>query len=524
MRSGDARDAFLNATPTVLLCSVPLLLAAVVGATVLDGGFVYDDPSALAHNPIVNGQVPAWEAFTRDFWGRPWSHRFTTWRPLTPILWAGLWQWFGGDPLPYRALSLLLHVATVAMSMLFVYRLKPSVGRTAAVGTLFALHPLNTEAVSAIVAQADMLSFSLVLGASTIALGSQTVRTGVLCALVLLLGTLFKESAVIFTPLAALLLLLRPGRPRARWAATLPVVVVGVVVVSFQLALPRAPGISMITSNLAYHAEGGMRLLLGLHNIGRALVMTVWPRPIVPNHGYAALELQPDVLIPCATMGGVLLVVGLVTGAWAIKRHRLDWIAALSFLYAPALLQSHLLIRLITDLAERLLYPSTLGISMLASAAIFHFLRRPAMRVGIVGACALVFFAASYSARRAWTQEDALWTYAVRTEPRAAIHHHNVSNTYFRSGELALGAYHRLLHLYLLRRFPDPVPWELVDATESLPVTERFTEMPAVLSPDDPCGLIRAFVAEARQYEPLYEHILRHWPQRYPSCGPWPDR
>ena len=46
---------------------VPLVLAAVVGIIVIDAGFVYDDPSALLENPVVNGTVPAWEAFVRDF-------------------------------------------------------------------------------------------------------------------------------------------------------------------------------------------------------------------------------------------------------------------------------------------------------------------------------------------------------------------------------------------------------------------------------------------------------------------------
>jgi len=43
---------------TMLLRIVPLLLAASVGIVVIDAGFVYDDPSALLENPVVNGAVP----------------------------------------------------------------------------------------------------------------------------------------------------------------------------------------------------------------------------------------------------------------------------------------------------------------------------------------------------------------------------------------------------------------------------------------------------------------------------------
>ncbi len=522
MSEGEVHDDVSTLT-ALLLRAGPLVLAAVVGALVLDGGFVYDDPSALLKNPVVNGQVPVWEAFIRDFWGRPASHGFTTWRPVMPMLWAQLWTWFPNEPLPFRLLSVLLHVLAVAMCMRFVVRLEPSRGWAATVGALFALHPLNTEAVSAIVAQADLLSFALVLVACTVALGPQTLRAGVLCALTFVLAALVKESAVIFTPLAALLFLLRPGGARMRSLAVLPVAAVGIAVIAFQLALPRAVGISMITSNLAYQAHGTTRLLLGLYNVGRALVMTVWPRPLVPNHGFAAVELQADVLALYATVGGALLLFGLAAGVWAIKRRRLEWVAALSFLYAPALLQSHWFIRLITDLAERLLYPSILGISMLASMVILRIIHRPAARVGVVAVCGLVFLISSYPSRRAWTDENALWIYAVGVEPRAALHHRNVSNTYFKSGDLDRGAYHRLIYTYLIDRYPEPVQWEVLRAIQTLPTPERFIELPASLEPNNPCPLVRAFTTKARQHKPLFDYVRHHWADRYPLCGPWLD-
>ena len=501
-----------------LLRAGPLALAAIVAAITLDGGFVYDDTSALIGNPIVNGEVAATEAFGRDFWGRPRSHGVTTWRPAMPLIWAQLWKWWPEDPLPFRALSLALHVLVVALSMRFAFRLRPSRRWAATVGVLFALHPLNTEAVGAIVAQADLLSFSLVLAACTAALGAPTLRTGLLCALGFLLASLVKESAVIFTPLAALLLLLRPGDARAGAASALPTVAVGVGVVAFQLALPRAVGISMITSNLAHQAEGAMRLLLGLHNFGRALVMTVWPWPIAPNHGYAAVELQARTLAPYAALGAVLLIAGATVGVWAIRRRRLDWVTALSFLYAPALLQSHWFVRLITDLAERLLYPSVLGISMILSIGIFRYVAAPAGRAVVVAVLSITFVAGSYPARRAWADDDALWTYAVRVEPRAALHHHNVSNVYFRADDVPRGAYHRLLYTYLIHRYPDPVPWETIDRVGALPPTDRFVELPSALGPSDPCPLVRTFSAKAAQHRPLHAYTLQHWSERYSRC------
>ncbi len=501
-----------------LLRILPLVLAAVVGLVVIDAGFVYDDPSALLENPVVNGTVPVWEAFIRDFWGRPASHGFTSWRPLMPIVWALVWKLWPSNPLPFHILSATLHVLAVGMSMRFAYRLRPSYAWSAAVGTLFALHPLNTEAVSAIVAQPDLLSLSLALAACTVALGPPSLRTGAICALLFVLAALVKESAIILAPLAAIFFLMGGPEKRHGWRAAVPVLLATVLVIGVQLGLPRAPGVAMITSNLAHQGHGELRLLLGLHNIGRSLLMTVWPWPLAPNHGYAAVELQVGVLGPYAAAGGLLLIVGLIGGVWAIVQRRVEWVAALSLVYAPALLQSHWFVPLITDLAERLLYPATLGIAMIVSIGIFASLKRPEARTLVIASLGTVSLVASLSARRAWVDEDSLWLHAVRVEPRATLHHHNASNTFFRADDLDRGAYHRFIDVYLVDRFPEPVQWKEIQSTSSFPPRKRFIELPAILEPEDPCRLVRLFTKKASAYEPLFEYVVEHWGTRYPLC------
>jgi len=116
---------------------------------------------------------------------------------------------------------------------------------------------------------------------------------------------------------------------------------------------------------------------------------------------------------------------------------------------------------------------------------------------------------------------DSLWTYAVRVEPRATLHHHNVSNTFFRAGDVDRGAFHRFIDIYLVNRFPEAVQWEEIESTRSLSPVERFVELPAILEPNDPCGLVRTFAREATKYEPLYEHLVEHWGPRYAHCRPW---
>jgi hypothetical protein len=164
---------------------------------------------------------------------------------------------------------------------------------------------------------------------------------------------------------------------------------------------------------------------------------------------------------------------------------------------------------------------ATLGVAMIVGICIFDWLQRPMARALLFSSLGLAALIGSLSARRAWVDEDSLWSYSVRVEPKATLHQRNASNTFFRADDLDRGAYHRLIDVYLLNRFPAPVQWAEIESTSSLSPLERFVELPAILEPDDPCALVRVFTKEAKQYQPLYGHVVEHCGPRYPACGRW---
>ncbi len=497
---------------------IPLVLAAMVGSLTIDAGFVYDDPRALEESAVVAGEAPWWEAFVRDFWGKPVEEGVNSWRPVMPMVWAAVWAVWPGNPLPFHLLSALLHVLAVALSMRLARILRDDEPWAIAVGALFAVHPLGAEAVGAIVAQADLLSFSLVLVACLVALRPAGGLQGALCGLLLLLASLVKESAVIFAPLVVLLIGIQPRTIRERVVGCFPSVVVGVAILLFQLVvLTRRDTVELFGNSLAHQAMGWQRVLLGLYTIGRSVSMAVWPTRLAPSHGYAAIELHAPILWPYAAVGIAALVTGIVAGLWALRRRRADWITALAFVYAPALLQSHWLVRLITDLAERLLYPATLGIAMIAASAIFA-LHDVCARKLALGAIVVVSFLVALPARRAWVSDYALWSHAEAVEPRAMRHQFNLSNALIRNGELNGAVFHRLVAMYLVNRFPKRVEWERVEAVRSLPASQRFVELPGVLFPDEPCPIVVAFLRQNRNLPDLHDHALRPWLARYPQC------
>ncbi len=464
-----------------------MALAAVVGGFTLDGEFVLDDGAAIVASPVVTGQVPAGEALTRDFWGQPLATPQAAWRPLMPLVWRGLWAVGQGEPWPFRALSLLLHVGLVLAAWRLVARVAPSLATPAA--ALLAVHPARSEAVGALVAQADLLALALGCVAARLALDGRALRG----ATVLLVACLAKETAVLVLPLVALALWRERPEVRAVLRSMGPLALVAVAVVVVHLALPKPP--VMPQDNLAMAAEGATRLLHGLATIGRAVWLVTLPLALAPHHGYAGLDLSLTTLAPWAALG--LSTLGVLT--WGLRTAAAPF-AALAL--ANLVLQSSLLLALPTDVAERLLLPTVLaasvGLSGLAE-------RAPRPRLA-AAALVVVFLPLSWAGQRPWTTESTLWEHALLTEPRAMRTQRNASAIAFREGRTDDGLWHLMVLRHLERQLPQPVDWELVDGLAHRP--DRVTLGPGAFAPEGPCDFALEWLNGAFR---IPEQALEQW-------------
>ena len=131
-----------------------LALAVFLGA--VTAGFAYDDPHAILENPVVKGDVPPWQAFARDYWGKPREHTNGSYRPLA-LLSLTLDGYLGRmSPFPFHLTNVLLHVAVV-VAVYLVWRRIMAESIAFAGAALFAVLAASAEAVQAVVGRADLL-------------------------------------------------------------------------------------------------------------------------------------------------------------------------------------------------------------------------------------------------------------------------------------------------------------------------------------------------------------------------------
>ena len=130
----------------LLIASVGLaLLVVALYLPAIHNGFVnYDDPDYVTHNPNVL-QGLSWENVK---WAFGTDNPAANWHPLTWLSHMADVQVFGLNPWGHHFINVLLMAADVVLLFLFLQLASGSLWRSATVAAIFAVHPLNVEAVA----------------------------------------------------------------------------------------------------------------------------------------------------------------------------------------------------------------------------------------------------------------------------------------------------------------------------------------------------------------------------------------
>ena len=149
--------------PWLVACAAALVFAASIG-----GGYVLDDAPALLRNPVVNGEAPLWQAFTRAYWGEPlggdaWS---SSYRPLTTLSYA-IEHRLTASAWLHRGVNLVIYGATCALVSAAARRWMRD-DLALVMGLVFACLPVHAENVASIVGRAALLAVAGAIGAKVV--------------------------------------------------------------------------------------------------------------------------------------------------------------------------------------------------------------------------------------------------------------------------------------------------------------------------------------------------------------------
>jgi hypothetical protein len=389
-----------------------LVLAAVAAATAYVGtlghGFVYDDHRFVGANPGIDAVAAApWRAFDPSTASVDGAEP-GMWRPVRTLSFALDRALFGRDPAGMHLANVLLHGVATALVFALGSALRIGDLGAAAGAAIFALHPVQAEAVSWVSARGDLLSAALLLAATT-----AHVRRAPAALVAGFAGLAFlaKESAVAAPLLFAAADLAAGGtallreRRRSYLAAAAGI---GALVV---LRAAVLAGAGTTAGQGAGMGLGGPALLLAQP----ALFAWYAGRVLLPSPGTFDHQVEPGALLGVA---GAALAVLLVS--W--ERFRLPRSAAgpirCGALWALAALAPVTILQVVFPLkilaADRFLYLALAGPALALGA--LAGARGPAVARGLLVAAPALLFA-TFPASARWASDESLWGDTLARDP-----------------------------------------------------------------------------------------------------------
>jgi tetratricopeptide (TPR) repeat protein len=472
-----------------------LLATAAAYLPSIDGEFVFDD-AGLLQDPLLRA---------------PTDHGLADWlgpRRLGTLTFALNYLTVGADTRGWHLTNVLIHLAVVLLawavsrSTLARAGLAEPSGPALAVAALFALHPLQTEAVAYLSQRAEALAAGFFLLALLLLLRRDEAGTPARRA-ALLAGAFLAQAAGAWTkpmvatlPIAWLLhagILPPPGeeppgflrRIRARLLPAAPLIALSIGSALWELAAVRGSGHAGFEVNdlgpVAYVATQ-------FRVVPTYLRLAIWPAgqcadwAFPPSRGFADWR----------ALAGALFLGAVIAGAtWLGARARTqtgDGAAAARaatfgvLFFLTTLAPSSSVVPLKDPLAEHRVYLGLLGLCLAAVAGGAWALRRwPGARGATlrwtlsIALCSLLA-AATASRASVWSSDETLWQDVVKKAPGGARGHLNLGVVHATKGRHreALAEYEQAAQRRGDHTVPDPILAEKV--LDSLAALGRLEE------------------------------------------------
>ena len=429
------------------------LLALLVGgafAGVFANGFAFDDRQLVTNNPLVETLDPG-EHLGSTFWPGE-GRNYPYYRPLTSWTLALNHSLHGESPHGYHLANLLVHLGSAVLLFLLLRGMAGALpGFVAA--ALFAVHPVQTEAVVWVVGRADLLATLFLLLTLLLHSGipDEPSRKNLprILATAAALGAalLSKENGLTFPALLIAYELAlasrREGSPRERLrpavrrlilAAPFYVVLIGAYLILRQQVaggLLASPD-ETLWKNPLLDAPLITRWLTAVHIAGRYLLLLVFPCTLSVDYYFDVVPLVRSALAT-AFLLPALAVAATAAAGWTARRVPAVTFGALAALgtYLPL---SHLLFAAPVVMAERVLYLPMIGLTSCLGVLFVTVATRvaPQRRTLAVALLVLVVLVPLVLRSRArtkdWKDDLTLFTSAVRAQPRSALSWNNLAS------------------------------------------------------------------------------------------------
>ena len=376
------------------LCLVLGLLTLVFYANSFTAGLLFDSDTIIRLDPRLRGLHWAniEQILTHDYW---WpSDASVLYRPLTTFSYLFNYTILGNaeEAGGYHLVNFLLHWTNAWLVLLIVRRLSDRLDVAILTACLFAVHPVNTEAVTNVVGRADLLSTLCILLGGCCYLraalpGASKRRWLVAMSVTGSLGVLAKENGVMLVGFIALydilwrLPLVKLGTWREwfktvlqkfgpDYLALLPAVMLIWLIRKWMMSSTMVFE-DFFTDNPLVGAAPVQRFMTAVGIIGRYLKLLVFPRALSADYSFNQIPLYgTGDPANAAAWISVIAIVSLLGAAIYLRFRRRLFLWGVLFFFIMILPVSNLAVTIGSIMAERFLYLPSIGFCTAAAVVL----------------------------------------------------------------------------------------------------------------------------------------------------------
>jgi protein O-mannosyl-transferase len=444
-----------------LIC---IFVAAAYG-NALWNGFALDDVYIVEKNPLIRRISDIPTLFATHYWEGASAHgeelSLALYRPMVLTTYTLNYVTTGLAAWAFHLTNILIHLGVVLTLYGLGCRLGLGWSAALAATLVFAVHPLNTEAVTSIVGRAELLMTLGVLLAFYWDLAKNpasrlVTRLSVASVVAFALGILSKEQAILLPILLIIvdgmrgddLVGRRWGRilwnGRLRYTCYLMVSAIYLVARTTVIGTTLPPPSNL--ENPLSVIDRTLSLINAIKVSGTYLWLTVWPANLSADYSYNAITLTHSALDPTVWGSALVWILLLVLGAVAFFRRHRPLALGLTITFLFFLPAANIVVFIGTIMGERLFYLPVAGLSLAFGAAWDRVTRMlsPSARArwGLtVGVGAAILLLAPLTLRtiarnRDWESNETLFASTVRARPGNAKAHVMMAGVHHRRGDL----------------------------------------------------------------------------------------
>lgn len=415
----------------VAVCTLTIYAPALRNEFLLLG---FDDAIILDSAEI---RSLGWENIRKIFT----EYRAANYIPLTMLSFAINHHFVGLEPFSYHLVNILLHAANAVLVWIFLRPILPSTWATTFATMIFALHPLQVEAVSLAIQRKTLLAGLFFLMTMILYQRWWETRHGYfwLLALCAFLGSVAAKPVTVTLPVLLLFYEHAFVRRRPRLLDKIPLFAVSLLFSVLAIAASRAVG--------AVKAPHGGNWLAHASIVSRASM----------DHAaalFAPVELSPIYYYRVGTEYSVLnlfcfLVLFLVFVYTTWHHRRLSWTFFSLGWFTILMLPQSNIIPLAQLRPDRYLYLSIIGFGLWLGVGLERVpdltvlrsrWRKPGrwLGAGFVGALAIVTLASI----PAWRNDFTAWREVVKRHPWCGVAHYFLGVAHYDRGRMAPASMH----------------------------------------------------------------------------------